>query len=164
LWQEGRFREQGPGCKVLSELVARLVVTHYKEEELIYARKQMGDLPYSWMYEVTVRSNGLYLCGNFQESTTQQAVIVNGIPNLMAQHCEYGWYEVYCSANDSSAVCVFRGAYANGLKALLSSFRGHVDAMENAVSAARDSLHFHRMKTAMDEDRERKDLDYMHSL
>jgi hypothetical protein len=67
------------------------------------------------MYEVIVRANG-YLCGNCQESTTQQAVIVNVTPNLKAPHCEYGWYEVYCEAEDSSCVCIFQGAYANGLK------------------------------------------------
>jgi hypothetical protein len=146
--------------KVFSKLVARPVVTHYQQhdEEPIYEPKQEGDSFYSWTYEVTVHAKGLYLSGNLQESTTQQAVVVNVIPNVKAKRCQYGWYEVYSAA---SSVCMFRGTYTNGLKALLSPFRVHVDAMEDAVNAARDSSHFYSMKRAMDNERERNDQHHM---
>jgi hypothetical protein len=60
--------------KVLRQLVGRPLATLYQEteEELEPKQKQTeedeeeqeGDLPYTWMYGVIVRANGLYVYGN----------------------------------------------------------------------------------------------------
>jgi hypothetical protein len=71
---------------------------------------------------------------------------------------------VYYTGHKSKSAYVLRSPYADGLNALLPPFRGHVDAKEDAESAALDTMHLEQIKRRSDEEWNRSNLAYVDSL